>query len=1135
MKQIKHRLRKIIALSLAVMFVASSAVISGGTEAYAADVGQSVVGTADGQDATSQKEDPPEQAEEPETDGAEVQEKEPGSQKKDPASQMEEKQEDKTADPKGTEGDESQTQAEKQKADKDAPRQTQAEPEKKCTDPGEAEYFDRYDFHAGSSGSIRLMSADETVTDLSADIRKRTQWTDEETGDGKVTLQYRSNSGTVQGTEDMNVVLIQDKSGSMDANYGYNLERVRQGWGNPVSTKWYPIQNEYGWTETLSDMAAEQNYYYRVNHKDAASGYEGWMSGWLHNGEMPYNSPCQEPDHYYLLFEEDPTSGLPAWTMAHGNNLYNILHTDLHHYVKLDSREEALGYLEQGRRVVRLTGGSYYNESGMVPVRETIYFLDVSQIVNHGSGWILNTCAPEECQTSDRLAKSQEFFSTLVDKIRDLNSDNKIAYIPFWGDVPKNGSWSNAHANGTADGLYTDNTGRMTHMDGATWMGFTNDFEAIKQEGIDHAFTYDGTNWSRAFQAAIDLLNGRSTEDKKKDTLIIFLTDGMPQGTVGTSLDMDNPKINGARESAQLKAMDGVTIYACGVAMNEQDQTGAAQRVSQVDSTGYGTFARHNSEFAEMEAKILKRIDEQYVIPIKGKDAFYTDTMNGPFTVDVEKLGKEWKVLENPGSGTTKGVPTAVYEAARDGASYVYVKSTRTVYWSIGELTDGGYTDPGHEMSFPIQYADYEMSTDGKDKSLKSNTVQKLTYVTTRDPGSIKTVEMDTPSIIFNRQAKPGITVTKTVSGSSFTEDQTFRFVYSDKKLSGDPLSGYLGDVEVTVKAGEASGKGEIQSLDPGTYYLYEVDEKGHRISAQEGKVTVTEEAKITTEAVSSTVPHSAQSSDAEELENLDNVLTITTKGGTAAFTNEYVKVAVEKIWEDGDYEGRPEEVTVELLRNGKSCREMKLTARDGWKGAFENLEKYDPEGKTYEYTIREQETVGYESKVEQTRDGFWTIRNKIVPNSIKIRKLDTDGKTPLSGAVFEIKDEDGKVIDTQTSGDNGEAVFENLYPGTYTITETSTVPGHTLLKDPLKVTVPIQMSAEEAEDKGVDKDQCLYYPEANVYLLNNLVYEVTNHSNFVLPVTGGHTGVGVYLPLLLGIIILIIAYVVYRKKQINV
>ena len=130
-------------------------------------------------------------------------------------------------------------------------------------------------------------------------------------------------------------------------------------------------------------------------------------------------------------------------------------------------------------------------------------------------------------------------------------------------------------------------------------------------------------------------------------------------------------------------------------------------------------------------------------------------------------------------------------------------------------------------------------------------------------------------------------------------------------------------------------------------------------------------------------------------------MLTITTKGGTAAFTNEYVKVAVEKIWEDGDYEGRPEEVTVELLRNGKSCREMKLTARDGWKGAFENLEKYDPEGKTYEYTIREQETVGYESKVEQTRDGFWTIRNKIVPNSIKIRKLDTDGKTPLSGAVL--------------------------------------------------------------------------------------------------------------------------------------
>ena len=88
----------------------------------------------------------------------------------------------------------------------------------------EAEYFDRYAYHPSE---YQVMAMDTSVTNLSANIRKRTQWTDETNGNGKVTLQYTSNSGTINGTEDMNLVLIQDKSGSTDCNYGYNLEVVR--------------------------------------------------------------------------------------------------------------------------------------------------------------------------------------------------------------------------------------------------------------------------------------------------------------------------------------------------------------------------------------------------------------------------------------------------------------------------------------------------------------------------------------------------------------------------------------------------------------------------------------------------------------------------------------------------------------------------------------------------------------------------------------------------------------------------------------------------------------------------------------------------------------------------------------------
>ena len=47
------------------------------------------------------------------------------------------------------------------------------------------------------------------------------------------------------------------------------------------------------------------------------------------------------------------------------------------------------------------------------------------------------------------------------------------------------------------------------------------------------------------------------------------------------------------------------------------------------------------------------RMNEQYVIDIKGQDAFYTDTLSEPFTLDESKLDNTWKVLSAQGKGTT--------------------------------------------------------------------------------------------------------------------------------------------------------------------------------------------------------------------------------------------------------------------------------------------------------------------------------------------------------------------------------------------------------------------------------------------------------------------------------------------------
>ncbi|WP_251389965.1 Cna B-type domain-containing protein [Mediterraneibacter agrestimuris] len=984
-----------------------------------------------------------------------------------------------------------------------------------------AEYFDRYIY---CPSEFQVMPMSESVTNITANIRKRTQWTDKSNGNGKITLQYSSDSGRIQGMEDMNVVLIQDKSGSMDANYGYNLEVTRQGFGGPWDVKNYPIQNTMGWAETVSDIAAEENYFGRLTYKEPDSGYGGFNGNWLHNGEMKYNSPCQVDDHYYLLIENDDNSGLPAWTMTHGNNLYNTFSTDLHHYIKITRDQAVNTYLPRGRRVVRMTEGVCYTEQRgqeiYVSEDNPLYFLDVSQIINYNGGWILNTCAPGECQVNDRLARSQDFMDTLVTQIQALNPENKVAYVPFWGDVPNNGSWSNASSLNEQNGLYTDNEDRMTYKSGVGKINFTKNGRTIQSQ-IDNPFTYDGTNWSRAVQNAIDFLNNQSGADKIKKTLVIFLTDGMPQGTKGKAEDVNNPYINGINEIAKLKDINGVTVYACGVGVNERDQTGLASRLNHMDSTGTAVNVRYNDQFEELKTTILRRINQQYVIDIEGRDAIYTDTLSEPFTLDESRLDASWKVLASQGSGTIKGVPADVYNAAKAGAKAIYVRSTKTVYWYIGAMTDGGYTASGHEFSFPVQYADYQKATDGKDKTIESNTVQKLTYVTTQNLNQLLTRSMSTPSIIFSRQEKPGITVNKTVSGASFTEDVTYRFVYSTKKQTSGKVKGYTGEIYVTVKTGHTSGSAVIPNVNPGIYYVYEVDKNDNIISAQIETVKVSENAELTTAETGGNVLPSVRSSDGAVLSNLDNVLRITTKGGSVSFKNEYVKVDVTKIWQDENYAKRPKEVTIRLLRNDTEIQSMKLSVSNEWKGSFVNLEKYDAGGNAYKYSITEDEVIGYKASVSQSKEYEYTVTNKLIYGNVKLKKLDTDGKTPLPGTVFELKNNVGTVIAEKTTDEKGGVVFENLYPGGYTITETKTIEGHMLLKEPLLVEVPLQVTEADIVEMGIDKEKCIYYPGADVYLIYDYTYEITNHAAFAVPMTGGVLSVGIYVRMVLGMLVM--------------
>ena len=109
-----------------------------------------------------------------------------------------------------------------------------------------------------------------------------------------------------------------------------------------------------------------------------------------------------------------------------------------------------------------------------------------------------------------------------------------------------------------------------------------------------------------------------------------------------------------------------------------------------------------------------------------------------------------------------------------------------------------------------------------------------------------------------------------------------------------------------------------------------------------------------------------------------------------------------------------------------------------------------------------------------------------------------------------------------------GEITFDGLIPDTYTITETKTKEGKTLLREPITATIPLTMSQAEVDKQNVDTSKAIR--DGNTYYFYHLTYEVSNDARLDLPKTGGWTD---YLPLAGGMILILSGlFVYYRKKK---
>ncbi|WP_284140515.1 SpaA isopeptide-forming pilin-related protein [Virgibacillus sp. LDC-1] len=99
---------------------------------------------------------------------------------------------------------------------------------------------------------------------------------------------------------------------------------------------------------------------------------------------------------------------------------------------------------------------------------------------------------------------------------------------------------------------------------------------------------------------------------------------------------------------------------------------------------------------------------------------------------------------------------------------------------------------------------------------------------------------------------------------------------------------------------------------------------------------------------------------------------------------------------------------------------------------------------------------IPFEIGIAQSTPLKVAFENKLQRGSLQIIKVDADTDATLAGAEFEVKDQNGNVVQVIATNAAGIAVVNNLKPGDYTITETKAPSGYVLASDPILFTIEL-------------------------------------------------------------------------------
>ena len=228
---------------------------------------------------------------------------------------------------------------------------------------------------------------------------------------------------------------------------------------------------------------------------------------------------------------------------------------------------------------------------------------------------------------------------------------------------------------------------------------------------------------------------------------------------------------------------------------------------------------------------------------------------------------------------------------------------------------------------------------------------------------------------------------------------------------------------------------------------------------------------------------------------------------GTVNFSDKNLADAADNTYRSDTFYKGPDE-------NGDGKPDIIIPSSKGCTITYQEVET--PSEYVLDDTVNIWKTKGQSVNVEAK-----IYYNDITPCKISINKFKEDGRTPLRGVKFKlsfIKESEPytnlanpsykpllKVGESTegTTDANGNITWSNLDQGEYQITEIQTVSGMTLLKDPIKITLPITMTDKQAKAMSAATDLGKFDNYTNKWYFYEATFDVTNSVSFKMPTTG--------------------------------